>query len=211
MRKSKNKYAKYTTLPSKEIIKKTILALKNNGFEAYFVNSGAEAKSKVLDQLPPGKEVMDMTSITLETINLAKEIEESGKFNSVRKRLYNMDRNTQELEMLKLGAAPEYVIGSVHAITQDGKVMVASQSGSQLPSYAYGSSKVIWVVGVQKIVKNIDEGFKRIYKHSLPLESVRAKKAYGVPGSAVNKVLIVNKEVKPRRIAIILVNEALGF
>ena len=122
-----------------------------------------------------------------------------------------MDRNTQGLEMQRLGAAPEFVIGSVHAVTQDGKVMIASNSGSQLPAHAYGSSNVIWVVGIQKIVKNIDEGFKRIYEHSLPLESERARKAYNMPGSFVSKILIINKEIKPGRITIIFVPEILGF
>ena len=113
--------------------------------------------------------------------------------------------------MKKTGAAPEYCIGSVHAVTQDGKVFIASNTGSQLPSYAYGSANVIWVVGTQKIVKDFDEANERIYKYTLPLESERARKAYGVPGSAVNKMLIVNKEVAPGRITIIFVNEKLGF
>ncbi len=99
----------------------------------------------------------------------------------------------------------------MHAVTEDGKVLIASNSGSQLPAYAYGSGHVIWVVGAQKIVKNLDEGIKRIYEHSLPLESERARKAYGVPGSAVNKLLIINKEIIPGRITMILTKEKLGF
>ncbi len=114
--------------------------------------------------------------------------------------------------MQKLGAAPEYVIGSVHTVTEDGHVLIiASASGSQLPAYVYAAEHVIWVVGTQKIVKNIEEGMKRIYKYVLPLESARAHKAYGVPGSSVNKLLIVNKEPVPNRITIILVQQPLGF
>ncbi len=201
---------KFETIPSRSVIERTAEALKANGFDVFIAQDRAEAKQQALALLPAGAEVMNMTSITLESLNIATEVQDSGKYNSTRKRLMSMDRSTQALEMQKLGAAPEYVIGSVHAVTQDGKVMIASASGSQLPAYAYGASKVIWVIGAQKIVKDIDEGFKRIYEHSLPLESVRAQKAYGVPGSAVNKLLIVNKE-KPGRISIILVNEALGF
>jgi len=154
---------------------------------------------------------MSMSSVTLDTVSISKEIQESEKYNSARKKLLSMDRRTQDLEMQKLGAAPEWAAGSVHAITEDGKVIIASQSGSQLPAYAFGSSHVIWVVGTQKIVKNIDEGMKRIYEYVLPLESERAKKAYGVPGSAVNKILIINKEAQKGRITIIFVNEVLGF
>lgn len=144
-------------------------------------------------------------------INITHEINESGKYNSIRNKLMSMNRETQGKEMNKLGAFPEYAVGSVHAVSENGEVMIASNSGSQLPAYVYGSEKVIWVVGTHKIVKNIDEGFERIYEHSLPLESERAKKAYGVPGSNVSKLLIINKELIPDRIYLIFVNEVLGF
>ena len=122
-----------------------------------------------------------------------------------------MNRKNQGREMQKLGAAPEWAIGSVHAVTENGEVLIASASGSQLPAYAYGSSNVIFVVGAQKIVKNVDEGIKRIYEYCLPLESERARIAYGVPGSSVNKILIINKEFQEKRINLIFVNEVLGF
>ncbi len=202
---------KYETIPKENVLENTAAILKANGINAIILENSQQAKHKVLEMIPKGAEVMNMTSMTLDTINLSKEIEESGKFNSVRKKLMSMNRETQSKEMQKLGAAPEFVIGSVHAVTQDGKVMIASASGSQLPAYAYGADKVIWVVGAQKIVKNIDEGFKRIYEHSLPLESERAKIAYGVPGSAVNKLLVVNNEIKPGRVTMIIVKEKLGF
>jgi len=121
-----------------------------------------------------------------------------------------MDRKTQGLEMQKLGAAPEWAVGSVHAVTEDGKVIIASASGSQLPSYAYGSSHVVWVVGSQKIVKDLDEGMKRVREYVLPLESERAMKAYGQP-SSINKLLILNKEANPGRITMVIVKEKLGF
>jgi len=147
----------------------------------------------------------------LEALGINHEINESGNFNSVRKKLNGMDRKTQSLEIQKIVSAPDWTIGSVHAVTEDGKVMIASNTGSQLPAYAHGASHVIWVIGTHKIVKNIDEGFKRIYEHSLVLESERAKIAYGVPASAVNKILIVNNENVKGRIHLIFVPEVLGF
>ncbi len=126
-------------------------------------------------------------------------------------KLYSLDRETQGLEMQKLGAAPEWAVGSVHAVTQEGHVVIASNTGSQLPGYAYGSQHVVWIVGTQKIVENLDGAMKRIYDYVLPLESDRAHKAYGVDGSNVSKMLIVNKEVNPQRITLIFVNEKLGF
>lgn len=201
---------KWEELADKQTIQKTIDALKANGINASFVATGAEAKGKVLELIPNGAQVFTMTSQTLETIGLAKEINESGRFDSVRNKLYAMDRVTQGVQIRRLGAAPDWAVGSVQAVAEDGSVLIASNSGSQLPAYAYGSGQVIWVVGAQKIVKNIDEGIKRIFEHSFPLENERAKKAYGI-SSGVSKILIVNKEKVPNRISMIIVCEKLGF
>lgn len=203
---------KWNTLATDESIIKTIESLKANGINAFVVENGAEAKKKVLDLLPKDAEVMIMSSVTLETLGLPKEINESGKFDSVKSKLSKMDRKTQGLEMQRIGAAPEYAIGSVHAVTEDGKLLIASNTGSQLPAYAYGASHVLWVVGTQKIVKNVDDGIKRIYEYTLPLESKRANKAYNITtGSNVSKLLIINEEISPDRLTIILVKEILGF
>jgi hypothetical protein len=122
-----------------------------------------------------------------------------------------MNRSTQSLEMQKLGAAPEWTIGSVHAITEDGQVVIASNTGSQLAAYAYGSPHVILVVGAQKIVNNLDDAMKRIYEYVLPLESERLRKAIGAPRSNVSKLLIINKEITVGRLTVIFVEEKLGF
>lgn len=204
--------SKFDELADPLIIDKVAQALNTNGIEAMVVENGEEAREKALEMLPEGKEIMTMVSMTLDTIGLSEEInKEDGKYKPVRDRLYAMDRNTQEREMKSLGATPDWAIGSVHAVTEDGQVLVASASGSQLPAYAYGAVNVLWVVGAQKIVKNLEEGIKRIYEYVLPLESERAKKAYGVPGSSVNKILIINKESPAGRIKLILVKEKLGF
>jgi len=197
-------------LADKKTVERTADALKANGIEAFFVDNGEDAKKKALELIPQNAEIMNMSSVTLDTIGLSKEIMESGRFDPVKKKLLSMDRKTQNNQMQKLGSAPDWAIGSVHAVTEEGQVLIASQSGSQLPAYSAGSSHVIWIVGIQKIVKNLDEGFRRIYEYVLPLESERAKKAYGKE-SAVNKMLIINKEVKPGRITIIFVNQVLGF
>lgn len=197
-------------LATDESIQKTIDTLKANGINAILVSNNEEAKKKVLELLPKGAEVMTMSSVTLETLRLPKEIQESGIYNSVKDKLAKMDRQTQRMEMQRTGAAPEYAVGSVNAVTENGKVIIASNTGSQLPAYVYGASHVIWVVGTQKIVKNVEQGLKRIYEYVLPLESEKMKKMYGV-GSFVSKLLIINKEIVPNRLTLILVKEKLGF
>lgn len=200
----------YNTPVSSEEVTTTAEALKKNGIDSYVAKDGADAKAKVMELIPKGAQVMTMTSITLSMLGINKEIDESGNYNSVRAKL--MDKNVPVREKKMLGAAPEYTIGSVHAVSQDGRVFIASNTGSQLPAYAYGADKVIWVVGTQKIVKDMADAQKRIYEYVLPLESERANKAYNMTaGSAVRKELIINTEGTPGRITIIFVPEVVGF
>ncbi len=204
----------WNTLANTTSLNKTVKALKEANIDTIVVETGEEAKKKVLEMIPKKAQVMQMTSITLDTIGVSEEINESGNYDSVRNDLNKLDRNTQHREMQQLGAAPDWAIGSVHAVTEDGKVLIASNTGSQLPAYVYGSSHVIWVVSTQKIVNNLDDGMKRIYDYVLPLETQRARKAYGLPDtfhSNVSKLLLVAKEVNPNRITIIFVKEKLGL
>lgn len=201
----------WNTPATKEAIEMTIDTLKKNNITAFVVADEDAAREKVLSLIPENAEVMEMTSVTLDSLGMAEALRAEGKFTLARDQLNTMNRETQHREMQKLGAAPQVAVGSVHAVTQDGSVVIASNTGSQLPAYAYGADKVIWVVGTQKIVANLDEAMKRVYEHSLPLESERAKKAYGVPGSAVNKLLVVNKENTEGRITIVFVEKILGF
>ena len=200
----------WNELVDEETLRNTVKALGQNGIEAVVAENGEEAKRLALGFIPEGSEVMTMSSVTLDTIGLTSQINESGKYNSIRKRLMTLDVKTQWAERQKLGAAPDYVVGSVQAVTTDGKVIIVSNSGSQLPAYASGATHVVWVVGTNKIVPDLDTGLKRIYEHTLPLENERALKVYGV-SSNVSKILIINKETKPKRITIILVKEKLGF
>ena len=203
---------KWNRLADRQTIDKTIEALKANGIDARFVETGEDAKKEILNLIPEGAEVFNETSVTLDAIGILKEINESGKYASVRNKLNSMDRKTQGVEMQKLGAGPQWAIGSVHAVTEDGHLLIASNTGSQLSAYASGASNVIWVVGIQKIVKDDTQALKRIYEYVLPLESERANKAYNITtGSNVSKLLIINKEVNPGRLTVILVGEKLGF
>jgi len=202
----------YTSLASENSIKKTTEALFKNNINSHIAESTDAARKQIFSLIPEGAEVMTATSTTLDQLDVTSYLNDSGKYNSVKSQLMKMDRATQGLEMQKIGAAPEYVIGSVHAITEDGKAVIASGSGSQLPAYSYGAANVVWVVSTKKIVQNLDEAMDRIYTHVLPLEDQRMKKVYGPDsGSNPNKILVVNRELNPKRITVIFVKEDLGF
>lgn len=202
---------KWTTLPNKETIDRTIDGLKKKNVEVYLVETEHEAKKKFFEILPEGAEILNNSSTTLDMLGISEQITNSGKYDSVKNKLMSMDRQTQSREMQRIGAAPEWSTGSAHAITQDGEIMIASNTGSQIPGYAYGSDHVVLVVGTQKIVENRDEGIKRIYEHSLVLESERVKKAYGMPRSHVRRLFVLEEEASKGRTTVIFVNKVIGF
>ena len=121
-----------------------------------------------------------------------------------------MDRATEGVTIRRMTAAPDVMLGSVHAVTETGSLLAASAGGSQLAPYVAGAGQVILVVGTQKIVADVEEGLRRIYEYTFPLEDARALEAYGIH-SGVNKIVIINREVVPGRITVVLVDEAIGF
>jgi len=163
-----------------------------------------------LDLVPAGAQVHNGASQSLEETGIADEIHNSGRYEPIHPRIWSMDRETQADEIRRLTSSPDVMLGSVHAVTETGSLVAASASGSQLGPYASGAGKVILVVGTQKIVSDLDEALRRIDEYVFPLEDARAEAAYGVH-SAVNKVLIINREYMPGRITVVFVDEVLGF
>ena len=202
--------AEFSRLASAQRIRTVATALEASGINACVVDSGEEARQAVRSLLPVGAEVYNNTSRTLEFIGVAEDIERSGLYQPLRPRLYQMDREMQGREMRQLSAAPDWVVGSVHAVTEEGSLLLASASGSQLGPIVSGAGDVILVIGGQKVVRDLNTGLRRIYEYCFPLEDLRARQAYGVP-SGVNNLLVINKAVVPGRLTAILVNESLGF
>ena len=200
----------FARLATDEQIERTAKALEARNIKTLIAENGGEAKRMFFALVPEGAEVFLGASVTLETLGIKDEIDKSGKFNSLRPKMFAMDRATQGREIRKLGGAPDYAAGSVHAVTEDGRVLIASNTGSQLGPYASGAGKVIWVVGAQKLVKNLDEGMRRLEEYTVPLEDVHMQQLYNMHTN-ISKLLIVNKEVRPDRITMIIVKEELGF
>lgn len=202
--------SEFAELASDERLSGAAASLDANGITSMILDSGAAARSQVRSLLRDGAEVYNNTSRTLEAIGVAEDIERSGRYQALRPRLYQMDREMQRREMRALAASPTYVVGSVHAVTEDGSLFIASASGSQLGPIVSGAEHVIFVVGGQKIVPDFATALRRIHQYCFPLEDERARHAYGVP-SGVNNILIVNRVLIPQRMTAILVRERLGF
>ena len=208
--RTKDPIMKWDKLADIKTMEETQKALGANGIKVIIAENGQEAKGKALALIEKGATVMTATSTTSEQIGLNTAIDESTNLESLRKKVMELPQSEQRVQARRINSAPDYVVGSVHAVTEDGKVVIASNSGSQLAPYAFSASKVIWVVGTQKIVKNLDEAMKRIEEYSFKLEDERMMQAYGMH-SGIRKVLIVNSEIMPERITMILVKEKLGF
>jgi acyl-CoA hydrolase len=193
---------------STERLDRTVAALRERGHDVHLVDSAGDARATVVELLPTDRGIFTASSETLRLAGITAAIEESGVYNSVRKQAAEFDGDF--VRQLKRGAAPDVTLGSVHAITEDGQLIAASATGSQLASYAAGAMRTILVVGAQKIVPDLDTALRRIREHCLPLESQRVREASG-QDSFIGKILIVEREAIPNRTTVVLVCEPIGF
>ena len=200
---------RFTEVPDEETIAATVVALEEHGFSVEVVDDLAAARAATLARIPHGSAVMTNTSVTLDETGIAAEINDGGPYESLRKAMFVLDFETQKEEMKAIAGQPDYSLGSVHAVTRDGALLIASASGSQLASYAWGAANVIFVVGAQKLVPDLTAARERLYQHTLKLEDARAQAAYG-QHSFVGKILEIHQEL-PGRIHIVLVREPAGY
>ena len=129
------------------VIEAVAAALRANHVDARVVDTGADAKRLVLDLVPEGAEVHSGKSKTLQDVGLFAELFESGRYDSVRARYLAMDRQRQGREIRKLMAAPDFMLGSVNAVTVAGDLVLASATASQLGPCASGAGRLILVDG----------------------------------------------------------------
>ena len=204
-----NTSPRFTSLPDDQTLAATVVALEEHGFGVDVVETLDAAREAVLARIPRGASVMTNTSITLLETGIADAINNGGEYESARNKLNELDFATQLAEMKAIGGQADYSLGSVHAVTHDGALFIASASGSQLASYVWDAANVIFVVGAQKLVPTAEAARERIFEHSLVLEDVRAYAAYGM-NSYVGKILEIHQE-QPGRIHIVLIQQVVGF
>jgi len=191
-------------------VERTATALREKGYAVHVVDTARAAKDLIVSLLPEGAEVSQGASETLEEIGVTAEME-SGRYDNVRLHTRSMDRTTPEgiRAMRKLGVGPDYYVNSAHALTEDGTIVIASNTGSQLAPIAFGAGEVIFAIGTQKIVPDLETAFRRIEERSLPLENARMQKIYAV-NSHIRKLLIIRSESRQGRITVVLIKEPVG-
>jgi len=203
---------KYDVLASEKSIKKATEALKTRNINVELVNTKEEALKRINKLIPPGKEVMTGGSTTIDQIGLTEQLK-TGKhpWKNLKDAILAEKDQAKQTELRKRSITSEYFLGSVHAVTETGQIIIVNASGSSIPSNSFSSDNVIWVVGTQKIVPTLEDGFKRIHEYCVPLEDKRMK-SIGYPGTTIGKILIFEREINEnRKITLIFVNEKLGF
>jgi hypothetical protein len=200
---------RFTALPDDLTLTETVVALEEHGSSVEVVDDLDAAREAVLARIPEGSSVMTNTSVTLNETGIADAVNDGGPWGSLRNKLLALDFETQAQEMKAIGGQPDFAIGSVHAVTHDGVLVIASASGSQLASYAWGAANVIFVVGAQKLVPDLETARERIFEHSLKLEDARAYATYG-QNSFVGKILEIHQEF-PGRTHVVLIRQSVGF
>jgi hypothetical protein len=202
--------AVFTDPAPAERLERTATALTANGFTVEILDDVAAARARINDLIPEGASVFTGASETLRLSGIDEDINQSGRYDAVKPRGLAMDRVTHADEIRRMLAGPDVAIGSVAAVTETGSLVIASASGSQLPGYAGGAARAIWIVGAQKVVPDLSTALRRVEEHALPLESARAQAVYGQP-SAINRLLVLNAEPHPGRGIVLLLREAIGF
>lgn len=185
-------------------------ALRSHRIEAIVVDSADQARDAVLAMIPEGADVHTAKSKTLDDVGLFHELVDSGRYDAVRPKMYAMDRATQGREIRKLTATPDFMVGSVAAILEDGTLVAASATGSQLAGYAAGAGRLILVVGSQKIVPDLDAALRRIREVVFPYENAQVREKLGVD-TILEKVLILYGEWSVGRTTVVLVREPVGI
>lgn len=191
-------------------LERAAAALTAHGFTVEILDDAAAARARVRDLVPEGAEVFTSASETLRLSGIDEDINTSGRYDAVKPRVLATDRATGADEIRRLLAVPDVVMGSVHAVTETGSLVIASGSGSQLPACAGGAARAIWVVGAQKVVPDLETALRRVEEHCLPLESARTQEVHGWP-SVVGRLLVLTVEPRPGRVTVLLLREAIGF
>ncbi len=204
---------KYDTLAPRDSINKTIKALTKGGFLPESVTSGVEALSRIKELIPAGASVMNGTSRTLDEIGFVKYLkEESHGWSNLHETILAEKDSAKQMALRKQSVLSDFYLGSAHAIAETGEIVIASNSGSQLPHIAFTSPNIILVVGAQKIMPTLPDAFRRLNEYVVPLENERIKGLYGFDTMHA-KSLILHKEnpMLGRKVHILFVNEKLGF
>lgn len=203
----------YDQIASRESIDKTIIELAKHNIEAVVVDTKASALAKIKEIIPSGVSVMNGSSVTLEEIGFVDYLKEGAHgWDNLHAGIVGETDPVKQGALRKQAVLSDYYLGSVHALSETGEFVIASNTGSQLPHIVFTSTNLIFVVGAQKIVPNLSEAMKRLEEYVVPLEDKHSMEKWGV-GTVANKIVIFKGENvhMGHKVSMIIVKESLGF
>ena len=201
----------WNSIPTDEVVEKTASAVESRGIGVIIAKSADDALAVLKKVIPDGAEVMNGSSTTL--IEIGYEDYISGN-QSGWKLMHNAitaeNNDNKRAELRRKSVAADYFISSANAIAQTGEIVACDASGSRVGAWPFAAGHLILVVGINKIVPNLEDALNRVRQYAYPLENARAKRAYGIP-SMIGKCVIFSHEKNEGRVILILVKEALGY
>ncbi len=198
---------------------KVVQALNKRNMEAYYVQSKEEALEKALELIPEGSSISWGGSMSISEIGL-KEAVCQGNY-----KVCNRDKaaNAEERNAIELQAYQcDYFLTSSNAVTEDGFLVNIDGHANRISAIAHGPEHVLMIVGMNKIVKDVDSAIGRARNEASPINAQR----FGLntpccktgacfdcksPETICCQMLITRYSKEPGRIKVILVNDSLGF
>jgi hypothetical protein len=156
-----------------ETIDKVIESLKKNEMEAAYFQTVAEAREEVLRRIPSGARVGIGGSITLREMGILEALEKRG--NEVYDHWEEGLSKERRQEVGKMQQRADFFLASTNALTLDGKLINVDATGNRVASMIFGPERVMVIAGVNKIVKNLNEGLARLKKVAAPRNCQRRK------------------------------------
>ncbi len=205
--------AKKNRLLAETVIK----GLKSRNMTGYYAETREEALEKALELIPEGSRVTRGGSYSMNEIGLT-EVLEKGNYEFLNRETME-DKRAAELFAYTCDA----YVGSVNAMTEDGVLINIDGFANRVSAYAYGPKKLVLIVGMNKIAKDVDAAMKRARNTAAPANMTRFA-GKNTPctktGTCFNckspdticcQILITRYSMLTDRIHVILVNEELGF
>lgn len=161
-----------------------IKILKDKYYNAFYCQDLNSAKEKILEMIPEGSSIALGGSVTLNQLDIIDTFR-SDKYNLFDR--YKDVPFTETVEIMRQSLLADYFVTSVNAITKNGELMVTDSTGNRAASMIFGPRKVIIVVGINKIVENLEEGHKRIKEVAiLNAKRINHKTPCTITGSCSN-------------------------
>jgi hypothetical protein len=155
----------------KQKIRNLIEKLAENKIPAFYVKSGEDAFNKVMTMIPEGSTVGFGDSVTLRQIGVVDALE-AGRYvflNPWRPGI-SVEEN---IELKKQALTSDVFVTGTNALTLDGKIVNVDGLGNRVAAILFGPGKVIIVIGINKIVENLEEALDRIRNIAAPLNVKR--------------------------------------